>query len=752
MADNPYAKYVTPSGGTVIRDPYRAAEEERKANEELRRQQDQQFEAQRLAIAQQQAALAAQSGQIAADKAAREGAASDARGGVDTTEAERTAGFLATRLAGGLEDLKRIGMGNAPSLFEATAGQTAIGNYANSEDWQRTLAAQRDILDAALTLGTGAAYTAEQIDGYRKAYFPQPGDTAKTIADKKIRLERVLEGAKIKAGASAGQIDEALARSALFGMQQGMTPAQEARYDQILAQNPNATAEQLQAIFTAENFPTMTNLAEVVAARDAGLGTLPGSAERTIPYQESLVGQGMSGVNEGIAGFLGFPVDALAGGMNAVGGGMNWLNEAMGGDPRANLAPIENPVLGGEWWRDVMAPTIYEPTDNVAAQLLRRTGQSVGGALIPVAGAANTGRQLLGGLTAATGGGLAAGTSQQVAPGNLGAEIASEVLASAVTGGGLASLSQAGRTRAMESAIPTVPELKQEAGELYRRAQASGATAGPAETQALNDTIESILRREGRISPTGRISEVSPQISEAARQSREFAGQPMDPRQMETTRRVLSEGMAAPGASRDDKRIARLLVNEFDDWADPLIPGIQSARETASRYLTAETLEQARELAGARAQQFSGSGFENALRTDYRALDRNLIKGRESFSDPLVEAVENVSRGTPYSNTMRNIGRFAPTDKVGGLAALAPTTLATMVGGPEIGLTVGAGITGATGLARYLATKAGTRNAEIAELIARNGGTLPQAQYITPEEEQILAALIAGQTSQQLEP
>jgi hypothetical protein len=137
------------------------------------------------------------------------------------TEAENTAAFLAARVAGGVADLNRILRENpgaeAPEVDAALAGlfgQTAR-NLANSTGRQRVEAAQVDILDAALTLGTGAAYNREQLEGYRQSYFPQIGDSPETIADKQIRLRRLLEAARVKAGRAAPNIDAAL--SALSG-------------------------------------------------------------------------------------------------------------------------------------------------------------------------------------------------------------------------------------------------------------------------------------------------------------------------------------------------------------------------------------------------------------------------------------------------------------------------------------------------------------------------------------------------------
>jgi hypothetical protein len=59
------------------------------------------------------------------------------------------------------------------------------------------------MLDAFLTLGTGAAYTREQLEGYRKSYFPQLNDKPANIADKAQRLKNLIDAGMIKAGRAA---------------------------------------------------------------------------------------------------------------------------------------------------------------------------------------------------------------------------------------------------------------------------------------------------------------------------------------------------------------------------------------------------------------------------------------------------------------------------------------------------------------------------------------------------------------------
>lgn len=132
--------------------------------------------------------------------------------GSAATEGERKAATLLKRLEGSLSQLETAVRENpaaaSPSMAaEIGRGLPLIGDVAanalNSQERQRVEAAQLDILDAALTLGTGAAYTREQLQGYRRSFFPQIGDSDATIRDKSARLDNVIEAARIAAGRAA---------------------------------------------------------------------------------------------------------------------------------------------------------------------------------------------------------------------------------------------------------------------------------------------------------------------------------------------------------------------------------------------------------------------------------------------------------------------------------------------------------------------------------------------------------------------
>lgn len=139
--------------------------------------------------------------------------------GLQPTEGERKFATLLQRLQFSQSQLTDalVDDPNAakPGLFASAVAKlsTPLANTLTSEARQRVQAAQLDMLDAALTLGTGAAYTKEQLEGYRESYFPQIGDKPNQILDKQKRLENVISAAKIAAGRAAQLVPTAPARA-----------------------------------------------------------------------------------------------------------------------------------------------------------------------------------------------------------------------------------------------------------------------------------------------------------------------------------------------------------------------------------------------------------------------------------------------------------------------------------------------------------------------------------------------------------
>jgi len=152
------------------------------------------------------------------------------------TEGERKAGTLLQRLSFSQKQLEAALVTDPdsakPGIFSSGLRAVGMEVLANStlvpEKRQQVENAQLDILDAALTLGTGAAYTREQLEGYRKSYFPQIGDKPATIKDKQDRLNNVIDAAKIAAGRvyKGDQLPEEQKQNTQTSQQPAPTPMQ----------------------------------------------------------------------------------------------------------------------------------------------------------------------------------------------------------------------------------------------------------------------------------------------------------------------------------------------------------------------------------------------------------------------------------------------------------------------------------------------------------------------------------------------
>ena len=130
------------------------------------------------------------------------------------SEGERKSAVLASRLNFSVGQMNqaigadpKAAMPNTSAEIARFVSQTDfLPNKLNTEQRQIVEAAQEDILDAALTLGTGAAYSREQLAGYKKSYFPQMGDSAAAVKTKQERLNNLLKSAEVASGRAAKEI------------------------------------------------------------------------------------------------------------------------------------------------------------------------------------------------------------------------------------------------------------------------------------------------------------------------------------------------------------------------------------------------------------------------------------------------------------------------------------------------------------------------------------------------------------------
>jgi len=152
------------------------------------------------------------------------------------SEGERKSAVLASRLNFSVGQMNEAIGADPKAALPNTAAEVArfvsrtdfLPNKINTEQRQIVEAAQEDILDAALTLGTGAAYSREQLAGYKKSFFPQMGDSAATVKTKQERLTNLLKSAEVASGRAAKDITAPIPKLPTAPATTGGLPSQDA--------------------------------------------------------------------------------------------------------------------------------------------------------------------------------------------------------------------------------------------------------------------------------------------------------------------------------------------------------------------------------------------------------------------------------------------------------------------------------------------------------------------------------------------
>lgn len=114
-------------------------------------------------------------------------------------------------------------------------------NFTQSAAQQRVDQAQRNFVNATLRQESGAAISQGEWDNAKKQYFPQPGDDASVIEQKRKNREQVIGGFKTSAGRDGSSPIAPAQSSMRESLQQEMAARKEAL--DVIKANPSARAE-----------------------------------------------------------------------------------------------------------------------------------------------------------------------------------------------------------------------------------------------------------------------------------------------------------------------------------------------------------------------------------------------------------------------------------------------------------------------------------------------------------------------------
>lgn len=252
------------------------------------------------------------------------------------------------------------------------------------------------------------------------------------------------------------------------------------------------------------------------------------------------------------------------------------------------------------------------------------------------------------------------------------------------TGSPLAALAASGitgaaagvRPRKMEEA-PSAEAIARQASERYQAATDAGAIVKP-------QTIQSIAQRLSTEAKSAGFDQgLHPGIGAVLKRLEVEGSAPKTLDEIDILRRIV-KAPAGDFANKDQQRIAKRLIRKFDDSVDQLGPNdiiagnapealsaLRSARELYSRNKKSDAIEDLVNKADLSSTQYSQSGMENALRVQFRALAKNRTKMAQ-FNKDEQEQIRKIVKGDSIQNTLRFVGKFAPT----GVVSALPTGIA----------------------------------------------------------------------------
>lgn len=440
-----------------------------------------------------------------------------------------------------------------------------------------------------------------------------------------------------------------------------------------------------------------------------------------------IIGNFGAGTNIGMADMAGLPVDAITGAINGVGG----LTGAWG--------PIENPVGGSEFFRQLAAPLtdMIPAPDTRGERIARRMGEEAGASTVaaPLAFASPAVRAAPGTFLAAeaastVGSGGGAAIANEVAPDSAMAEIVGSLTGGIPSGLATSRMMGGGGTGAVIRG--GIDEQRAIARDAYGTVRADQRVLPQ---ESVDDMALGIMADMDaqRINP--RLQPSSTAVMDAIVDD---TARPMRIEDVENLRRMTQRSVPVTAAD-DDKRLAGImrdrLTGYLDSLNDPVSDALVDGRNAHRRATAAQSVADASTKAARRAASTGSGGNEiNAMRQTLRGMIDSPRKAR-SFKPDELAAMDAIVRGTEGQNAMRSLSRFAPTS--GGLSAMLG------VGGAMASPTVALPIMTSTELAKAGGERS-TRKAiaDLMQRLAPDRVTATRQAGVSP----VIAALLAGRT------
>ncbi len=320
-------------------------------------------------------------------------------------------------------------------------------------------------------------------------------------------------------------------------------------------------------------------------------------------------------------------------------------------------------------------------------------------------------------------------------PGDIGTRVSNALeqgTTSAVLGAG------AGKIATMldgKIATPQVQDLFDQAKTHFKATDASNAVTAPKVGQQYASDLRTFLAKRGKITPSGKVA-TYPDIAHALNLADDYAQAPMTMAQWQTLRENVAD--AAGSVNKKERGLGMSMLDMLDNHVSGLPAaaflhgnGQQAVADWTQARALWHIAEKAKSVEGliSSAQRQSNKSaavpVEQATRNKFDSFvgkDKNL----RGFSADEQAALRAVGNGTPVGNFAKGVGRLAPTTLGSlGIKAGIPMAVGTAIGGPGVGMAVGAGSVGLGYLGKIVSSLSTAQQAEFARMLVLNGGKIP---------------------------
>jgi hypothetical protein len=314
--------------------------------------------------------------------------------------------------------------------------------------------------------------------------------------------------------------------------------------------------------------------------------------------------------------------------------------------------------------------------------------------------------------------------------------------------------------------IPTAEQLKRSGGAQIEQARNSGVEFTPQAAQNLGSQIEAALQGRGfndvtaketfgtlaglRKPPDGAVSTSFGNLQNLREQLNKVAGS-IDPRERAAANAAIKE---LDGWLSGSHSGASLAGSTTPEAAAQAASTYKSGRGDYSAYKRSADVTGRAEHADLRAAATnSGRNIDNLTRQRFVDILTNDAKGR-GYSDPALEAIEGVVRGSKTTNAARYIGNL-----LGGGGGIGQTGVAAIgagvgaaggstIGMPAVGAVAGAAVPGPVGAsAKALANALTKRGVSKVDELIRMESPMYQAmprQAVNPATQQAIIRALLG--------